>query len=514
MSNTETNPPYVIGIDSSTQSTKGIVWDAKGFVVAEAHADIPMQNPGFHFFEQDASDWWRACVDVLHSLMAKVAPEQVVGLSISNQRETIAFLDKHFRSVRPAIVWLDERSRDEVHQVSDELGAENILRITGKNPDVTPVVYRLAWLKKHSPDVLRQSHKMTDVQGYLNYCLTGNLVTSWASADPLGLFDIVEKCWSARILNYLGLNPQQFPAVVGSGTMVGRVTAAASQLTGLPEGLAVYAGGGDGQCAGLATRITRPGQAYLNLGTAQVCGVWSEEYRCDTTFRTLTACSGGYILEMVLRTGAFLVNWLFSIVNKEGGDPRLLMKRLQHEAETVPIGSKGLLTLPYWSGVMTPYWNCDAHGAFIGLSSNHSRRHIYRSILEGLALEQTMEMRALEKSQRTQINDVFCIGGGANNPLWCQIFADCLGKPVHCLDTVEASCLGAGMIAAAGAGIYPSVKDAADGMGGHVVTSYQPIQANQQRYAELCDIYTPVYKNNEESFNRLSEFARKYREEE
>ncbi len=497
----------VIGIDSSTQSTKAIAWDADGRAVGEGRADIPMSNPALFHLEQDPEDWWRSTCEALAELFAQVDPARTAGIAISNQRETLAFLDGDGRTVRPAILWLDERARQEVQDLSEMLGADTIHRITGRYPDLTPCVYTFLWMKRHEPAAYARTACFADVQATLVHRLTGHLRTGWISADPLGLFDLQAKRWSAEIMGPLDLTAERLPEVHPPGALLGEVTPGAAEATRLLAGTPVFAAGGDGQCAGLGTNCTRSDRAYINLGTALVSGVWTPDYAYDRAWRTELAAQGeGYILENCLRSGAYLVNWFVDQFMPDGrGDPAVFEK-LEAAAESIPIGSDGLMALPYWSGVMDPHWDASARGCLIGLGGDHTPAHVYRALIEGMTLDQVMRTGLMEQNAGLTVNEYLAIGGGAQSPLWRQMLADASGKTILISDTVEASALGAGMIAAAGAGWYPGITEAARAMAGRT-RAVEPEASRTARYRALLDIYRDLYAATAETSRRLVAFA-------
>lgn len=508
---TGTAPNLVVGIDSSTQSTKAIAWDRDGRAVAEGRAPIPLANPALYRFEQDPEDWWAACRTALKDLLAQVDAARVVGLAISNQRETVAFLDGEGRAVRPAIVWLDERARPEVQVLSDILGAETIHRITGRHPDITPCVYRYLWLKRHEPESFERTACFADVQCFLLHRLTAGsgdgFATGWISADPMGLFDLEAKRWSSAFLDVLGLSEDRLPTAHPPGSLLGRVSESAAAATGLAAGTPIFAAGGDGQCAGLGTDCTSSARAYINLGTAVVSGVWSPTYAYDKAWRTELAAQGeGYILENCLRSGAFLINWFVDQFTPAGRDDPQVFDKLEAAAGALPIGSDGLMALPYWSGVMDPHWDSSARGCLIGFGGSHTPAHVYRAIIEGMTLDQVMRTERLERAAGLTVTEYLAIGGGAASPLWRRMLADASGKTVLISETVEASALGAGMIAAAGAGWYPTIATAAQAMAGKT-TAVEPDAARAPHYRELLDIYKGLYAATAATSHRLVAFA-------
>lgn len=233
----------VIGLDCSTTGTKAIAFDRKGNVAARAHEPISLFSPRPHYYEQDPNDWWLSTQKVLREITRRIGPERISALAVSNQRETFVPLDKDGNCLRPAIIWLDERCKDEVESFAQEIGKSRIHRITGKPPDYAPVVYRLAWMKKHEPELFKNIGMICDVHTYIVRKLTNAFKTSWASADPLGLFDLKNKRWSDLIVNALELKEDQFSEAYRPGTILGKFSNEASTLTGLSVDTSVVAGG-------------------------------------------------------------------------------------------------------------------------------------------------------------------------------------------------------------------------------------------------------------------------------
>ncbi len=496
----------VIGIDRSTTSTKAIAWDAAGREVATGRAPVPTRNLGRGRLEQSVHDWWAALTEALADLFRAVDPARVAALAVSNQRETVGFLDADGEELRPAILWLDDRCRPDLDLFAARLPPERFLAITGKTPDPTPAVISLHWLRRCEPDSFRRLAHAVDVSGYLGWRLTGERVTSWGSADPHGVLDLPAKRYSPEIMDVLGLDAGRFFPVARPGAVVGAVTPAAAAATGLRAGTPVVAGGGDGQAAGLATATLGGGRAYLNLGTAAVTGLWGAEFATSPAFRTLTSLSGeGYIYEVCLRTGAFLTDW--SVRDLFGLDPAAdptLYDRLEAEAAAVPPGADGLLLLPYWSGSMTPWWDPDARGAVVGLGTGHRRGHYWRALMEGVALDLAMGYEAVEAATRQPVTELLTIGGGTKAALMRQIVADATAKPVSLSTTIEASCLGAGMLAAVGAGWYPDAAAAARAMQGEVTAVVEPAPARASLYQDLLAVYRDLYPALRGTFARLA----------
>jgi sugar (pentulose or hexulose) kinase len=498
----------VIGLDSSTTATKAIAWDKRGQAMGEGRAAVPLSNPQAGWFEQEVSDWWTSAQTAIRELLTKVGRERIAAIAISNQRESFAQFDKDGKALRPGTLWLDERGRSEIDRLVKQMGRDEIHRISGKPVDLTPCLFRCAWFEAHMPEMWQNVTRTAEVHGVLVHALTGQWATSTASADPMGLIDMKAQDWSDTLLKSVGLTRAQLPALKKPGQKIGILTKEAAEATGLPQDVIVVAGGGDGQCAGTGANIFETGRAYLNLGTAAVSGSFGGTYAYDPAFRTMNAVAeDGFIYESCLRTGTFLVNWLVEqLFNVDAAKNPQIFKTLEAEAAQSPIGSNGLALVPYWSGCMTPYWDPNARGVIAGLTASHRRGDVYRALLEGVALEQAMVSDRI--SEVTQPIDHFvAMGGGAASDLWCQIIADASGRKVLRSTTVEASSLGAAIAAAAGAGWYNSVGEAAAAMAGALTQSFTPDKKAQARYAELAAIYADLWPSLSKWNARMAAFA-------
>jgi sugar (pentulose or hexulose) kinase len=505
----ESDTPLVIGIDCSTTACKAIAWDAAGGAVAEGRAAYPLLQPAPGWYEQDAEQWWGGVCAALKDLLGRVDAAQVNAQCITHQRESFVPVDSQGRPVRHAILWLDERSRAQVTFLGQTIGGERLHRLTGKPLTTNPSLPKIAWLIQHEPEVVARTAKFLDVHAFLVHRLTGQFRTSLACADPMGLVDMQAHAWAADLIGELGLRVENFSDLVAPGTVIGTIAGAAAAVTGLPAGLPVIAGAGDGQCAGLGANATGGGRVSLNMGTAVVSGAFSADYLTDRAFRTLYApVSGYYFLESVIQGGVLTVAWF---VDKFGShlrgtaSPLSPEEMLEAEAARVPPGSLGLVLVPYWSNAMTPYWDTAASGITVGWTGAHGREHFYRAILEGIAFEQRLIGDAMVAAIGRPLGEYVVMGGGSRSRLWCQIIADVTGVPVVRSTTSEATCLGAGILAAAAAGWYPDAISAASRMTG-TAERFTPDPATQAVYDRLYrEVYQPLFPTLQPLLRRLAD---------
>lgn len=500
MSNTD----YVIGIDCSTTATKAVVWNALGEMVSQGKAMFETHQPNPGWGEQNAEDWWTSTREAVGRATQSIDVSRIAAISIAHQRETFVCTDSQGRPLRPAMLWLDSRATQEV----DDFGSDDVHRISGKPPNVTPAWFKLLWLQRHEPEIIDKAARVLDVQGFLVHRLTGEWKTSWGSADPLGLVDVTTFDYHTGLLQKAGLSVDRMCELVAPGEIVGQVRADVADELNLPRGIPVVAGIGDGQAAQVGTGAVVPGRAYLNLGSGVVSGTYSPTYSYSRDYRVLTAAvPGGYTLETFIGGGTFNLQWF--VQKFAGVDPMALgldispEQVLETAAEGLPPGANGLMTLPYWTGALTPFWDYNARGAIIGLTGVHGKSHIYRSLLEGIAFEQRFLTERAESALSNPIDQLVALGGGSKSRVWCQIISDVMQRPVDIVREPESTCLGVGVIAAVGVGIHASLDEAVASMTG-TVRQFLPNPEAVDQYEKLYSAYTLLYPALRDVFPKLN----------
>jgi xylulokinase len=491
----------VIGVDCSTTACKAVVWDASGKAIATGRRAYGLNHVRSGWVEQNANDWWAATSGAIADAASQVGGNRIAALAITHQRETFVCLDQRGQPIRPAITWMDIRATAEV----EAHGTDDVHRITGKPPNPTPAWYKLLWLRKHEPETIATTAHVVDVAGYLVQKLTGEWATSSACADPLGLVDLNRFDYDDGLLEVAGLSRSKVSRLLPPGAIAGTLIAD----VGLPKGLPVVVGAGDGQSAGLGCNVTRLGRAYLNIGTGTVSGVYAETYSHAKAYRTMGGpVPGTYILETFIGGGTQNVVWFAEQLS--GLDPKAMQpgetveQVLEAMAAKIPEGAENLLCLPYWTGAMTPYWDGHARGAFVGLSGLHGKAHMYRAILESLALEQRLLTTGVEEATGRALEEIVLLGGGSRSALWCQIIANVLGRSVCLAREQESTALGAGIHAAAAAGFYKTIRDAADAMTG-VDRRFEPDAQSHARYTGIYHAYRSIYPGLKQTFRMMAE---------
>lgn len=486
----------VVAVDCSTTAAKAVVHDGDA-VVAQASRPLTTASPRASWHEQDAEDWWRATRDAVADAVGQLGPDaaRVAALAVTHQRESFVCLDGAGRPLRPAILWLDARAHAEIA----ELGSPRVHELSGKPPDTTPAIYKLAWLARHEPAVLRDAERVGDVHAFLALHLTGRWATAEGSGDTLGLLDLRARTWSAELCDLAGVRIDQLPALVPAGEAVGTLTEPVARDLGLPDDVVLVAGIGDGQAAGLALGMTDQ-VAYLNLGTSMVLGVEHRSYVWDPAFRTLVGPRAGtYVLETVLNAAAYVASWCreqFGGVPGEDG-----LAAIEQAAAAVGPGAEGLLTLPYWNAAQTPWWDPLARGAVVGWHGRHTPAHLYRSILEGVAFELRLHLERLEAATAVPVTSIRAVGGGARSALWVQVVADVTGRPVRVCSAGEVSAAGAAVLAQQ----HLARADGVPEPGVVVPDGHEVLPgADAARYAALAPVHARLYPQLREVFADLA----------
>ena len=444
----------LVGVDIGTSSAKGAAYDVDGRRLAAVEIAYRHEAPHPGWAEADANAWWAATCRILRSLTDEVRPARIDGVAVTGQAPTLLAVDAAGRPLRPAILWLDVRSETEVEALAAAVGPEGE-RVSGNRFHAYYLGAKLAWLRRHEPALFDRPITILQSHSYPILRLTGALVTDYSSAALCSpLYDCRARAWSAATCARMGVDRAWLPEIKPSHAIAGRVTAAAARETGLSEGTPIAVGGADFAASTLAAGVTEPGEACLMLGTAGnlIMPLAAPDFDTRLINSHHVGCERYLTLGGTL-SGA-LQEWFRSIVA-----PRATFEALDAEAATVPAGADGLRLLPYLQGERTPVWDAGARGAFVGLSLVHGRGHLYRAVLEAVAVSfRHCAEIAAEKGLR--LTEVIAVNGGARSGLWRQILCDALGVPLHYVPDGGGAPTGGALLAGIAVGLLPGVETA------------------------------------------------------
>ena len=492
---------HVLGIDSSTTATKAVLVDEAGAVVATGVAEYGYDVPRPLWSEQDPALWWDGTVQAIGSALASsgIAAADVAAVGLTGQMHGAVLLDADDRVLRPAILWNDQRTAQACDEIRRAVGPERLIEITGNDALPGFTAPKLVWVRDHEPDVWARIAHVLLPKDYVRLRLTGAHALDKADGAGTLLFDLAARDWSPEVLDALRIDPAWMPPTHEGPEVTGVVTAAAAAATGLREGTPVVAGGGDQSANAVGVGAVSVGTVALSLGTSGVVFATTDRPTRDPLGQVHAFCHavpGKWHLMTVMLSAAGSLRW-FRDTLAPGED----FGALAATAADIPAGSDGLLFLPYLTGERSPHPDPLARGAFVGLTVSHDRRHLTRSVLEGVAFGLRDGLDQMIGAGMPAPSQVRASGGGTASPVWRRILADVLQADLATVSTAEGAAYGAGLLAAVGAGWFPTVEEATAALvTATVVASPGPDVA---RYAEAHAIYRDLYPALAESFHRL-----------
>ncbi|MDX2131265.1 MAG: xylulokinase [Planctomycetota bacterium] len=498
-----------LGIDIGTSGAKAIVIDREGRIVGRGASTYPRSQPHPGWSEQDPRDWWEGASIAARQALAGVDSTGVRALALSGQMHglTVIDADESFRAgtrvlnpVRPAILWNDQRCEAQCAEIEAAFGGRlACVRTLGNAPLAGFTLPKLLWLRKHEPDALANPGAFLLPKDYVRFTMTGELATDYGDASGTLMLDMQERRWSDQACALAGIDRRRLPALRESAVNAGILTPWAAGEFGVPRATAAIAGSGDNQAGAVGAGVVKPGDALLSLGTSGVLYVHSDRARFDDRtpgkpgrVHTFFAGDGkGGSPASWCNTGCMLSACASLDWAKRELAPQVPLEALLEEAATAPAGSDGLVFLPHLTGERCPHPSASARGAWVGLTERHTRAHLVRAVLEGVALTMRQILDIMREARAT-VSRVRVIGGGAKSALWRQIHADAMGVPLVSLESEEGPALGAAILAGVGMGAWPGVREACEVIVREKETT-EPTASGTATYEEVLARYKTVY---------------------
>jgi xylulokinase len=491
-----------LGIDTSTTATKAILIEQNGQVVAVASSEYAYQTPHPLWSEQSPELWWQATCQSIRLVLSqsRVEPSEVSGIGLTGQMHGLTPLDEDGEVLRPAILWNDQRTAAECDQIRQILGKSRLIQITGNDALTGFTAPKILWMKNQEPGLYARLGHILLPKDYVRFKLTGDYATDRAGASGTILFDLAQRDWSAEVLEALDIQPEWLPPTHEGTEVTGLVSSAASQATGLPAGIPVFGGGGDQAAAAVGTGAVVEGVVSLSLGTSGVVFASLDRPTIEAEGRLHAFCHavpGKWHLMGVMLSAGGSLRW-----HRDTFAAGASFEDLLDPAGQIPPGSEGLLFLPYLTGERTPYPDPLARGAFVGLTVRHALPHLTRAVLEGVAFGLRDSLELMRNAGLGEIQQVRLTGGGANSPLWRQILADVMGVEMVTLSSVEGAAYGAALLAATGAGAFPSVPAACDAV--IQITGATNPGPDREAYQAIYPLYRNLYPELRPAFYGLA----------
>lgn len=505
---------YFLGIDLGTSAVKCILVDEQGGVKASLSAEYPLLQPNPGWAEQHPEDWWKQTAVCIKQLLVKagVTADQVKGAGLSGQMHGSVFLDSDLNVVRPALLWCDQRTGAQCETIERTIGKEQLGHLTGNKALTGFTAPKVVWLKENEPDHYAKVAHLMLPKDYVRLQLTGAFGMDMADASGTLLLDVAGRRWSEEVVTALGIPMEWLPPLYESNQIAGYLTTEAAAATGLAEGTPVVAGGGDQACGAVGVGVVKSGIASVALGTSGVVFVHDDSYQVDAECRLHSFCHGvpgkWHRMGVMLSAGGSFQWWKnqfgYEELQKATAEGRDVYEYLTALAETAPIGSEGLLFMPYLTGERTPHPDPKARGGFIGLNLRHTKAHLTRAVLEGITfgLRDSLE---LMKESSVEISELRVNGGGARSPFWRQMIADIFGYPVVTVNSTDGPAYGAAVMAASGV-LNRDISGLCEEWI-QVTERSEPNPENQAKYEEYYRIYRSLYPTLKETLHKLSDLV-------
>ncbi len=492
---------YILAHDTGTGGDKAVLCDLRGKVLFSAYQAYEISYPNPEWVEQDPDELWMAVAATTRKVIqdSGIDPDEILGVGVSAQMWNTLPVDDKGTPLMPMMSWLDLRS---VRQADRVLMGDNpsfLYQHTGNIPTAKDSIPKILWLKEERPEIWNRTACLMDCKEYILFKLTGKMAIDYVGASVYFLFDPVKKQWSQDVCDRLGIPMEKLPKAFPCTDVIGEVTEQAAKITGLNPGTPVVICAGDVAVAQSGAGANQEGKVHLCIGTATWIGVSTSTFRNDPVKPLWGLCHidpNKYIIAGEMETGGGALMWFRDVLCKEEKLRTTHIGRSTYElistmAEEVPAGSDKLIFLPWLSGERAPVLDHYARGGYIGLSMSHTKSHMARAVMEGVAYHLRWICETMEQVG-FKIDSFNGIGGGCNSQIWTQIISDITGRKMNVVcNHLEAGAAGAALAVAVGMGVYSSM-DEVDRLV-EIKRVVEPQSASQRRYDDLYHVYRDLY---------------------
>ena len=501
---------YILAHDLGTSGNKATLFSEAGHMVGSEVFSYDTHYFNNTWVEQNAEDWWTAVCKTSKKLIAStnIQPEDIGAISFSGQMMGCLCVDRDGNPLRPSLIWADQRSVKQAKQIEEHISQRDFYHIVGHRNTPSYGVQKLMWIRDNEPEIYEQTYKTLNAKDFIVHRLTGEFYTEYSDGNSNACFDLNTLTWSEQILNYAGIDPDKLPELKPSTFVAGGVTKKAAQACGLAVGTPVVLGGGDGVTANIGAGSISPGKTYCCMGTSAWITTTTEKPIFDEHMRTVTwahIIPGLYAPNGTMQYAGGAYNWMKNTICKmECYDAKLHgtspYEYMNEQIAQSPVGSNGILFLPYMLGERAPRWDTFAKGAFIGLKPENTRGDMLRSVLEGVTLNLSVVLDIL----RTQIDidEIMVLGGGAKGAVWRQIMADIYNTKITVPSLLEeAGSMGAAVTGGVGAGLFKDFTAIDRFIDIH--TTLTPNASSAATYAPIKELFDECYFSLKPVFQKM-----------
>ena len=498
---------FIVSHDVGTGGSKAVLTDLAGNIIASSFEAYPVSYPQPHWAEQDPRDWWNAVAASTQRVIkeSKINPRQVMGTGFATQMLGVLPVDASGDPLRPAIIWIDSRADEQAAKLVRRLGGSRvIMAVAGAVPSGKDVICKILWIKEKEPQVFADTHRILDVNGYLVYRATGNMIIDHTGAGVTGFLKNKTRDWDPLFARLLGIPLEKMPDVKSSIEVVGLLTKEAAADMGLEAGTPVIGGMGDVPAAATGSGALEDGDAHIYLGTSGWLVISTSKVKNlgkNGIVSVVSADPEMYIMIGETETAGACLKWFaenFATVEevqkaRQAGDEMAIFPILDQVVEKAPAGSKRLLFTPWMFGERAPITDTTLRAAFVNLSLEHEREHLLRAVYEGVAYNFRWLTDAVARAG-FGCRTLRAIGGGARSDVWMQIMADVTGREVEAVQTPqEAGAMGCALAVAVALKEYESYRELKKVI--RVRGTFEPDPACCTEYEELYRVFRCLHGN-------------------
>ncbi|CAM4434507.1 MAG: gluconokinase [Paenibacillus macerans] len=505
---------YMIGLDIGTTSTKAVLFERSGKVVASANEEYPLYTPSASIAEQDPDEIFSAVVAVVRQIMKKsgLAPEQIGFVSFSTAMHSVIPVDKDGKPLMRCITWADNRSVDYAERLKNELGGHEIYLRTGTPIHPMSPLTKLMWLRQEQPDIFQKTRKFISIKEYVFLQLFGEYVIDYSIASCTGLLNLEKLDWDEEALRVAGITPEHLSKLVPTTHIMQGLSQKYADDMGLSTSTPFVIGASDGVLSNLGVDAIDPGVVAVTIGTSGAIRTVVDRPKTDPKGRIFcyALTDKHWVIGGPVNNGGVIFRWVrdefaaseVETAKRLGISPYDVLTKI---GERVNPGSDGLIFHPYLAGERAPLWNPNARGSFFGLTLHHQKEHMIRAVLEGVIYNLYTVLLAMEE-QIGRPRKIQATGGFARSPLWRQMLADIFDQQVVIPESIESSCLGAAVLGLYALGEIDSFDIVKSMVGGTYMHS--PNAKHTAVYKQILPIYIRISRKLEEEYEAIAKLQR------
>lgn len=500
---------FLLGIDIGTTNVKSVLFNEDGTKIAEHSIEYPTYFIKTGWVEQSPEKWWEATIKTIIQVVSesKIDRKDIAAVGVSSQAPTLVPIDRDGNVLRNGLIWMDRRSQPETDLLEKEIGSQKVKRITGNRIDPYYLSSKILWYKTNEPELYKKTYKILQINGYINYRLTGVITTDISHASLMGVFDIKENQWSKELAELIGYDMDLLPQVYDTTHVIGTVSEKVAKITGLSSSTAVVCGTVDGSAATLEAGAVDIGDAVEMTGTSTVLNICTDKWRDPgLLFEMYHGLKDILMICGAMSTTGASLKWYRDNLYREDDDERSVdvspFEFMNKKAERAEIGSRKLIFIPYMAGERSPIWDSYARGVFFGLHLETTREEMIRAILEGSAYGLRHNIDEAKKIG-VNIRELRSVGGGSKSDIWLKIKSSVLNIPIIVPDTSTGAPFGDAIIAGSGVGIYKNPGKFAKEVT-KIKKVVEPNEAWNKVYNEMYEVYISLYNHTKKDLYKLA----------